>query len=272
MDANSRDNSFGANGSPIVPDSVLVHRLLGIGCRIAHCTNQAGSHGAFIQTPKNPPKRPGDSDALLHHAHPARQDRKAVSTSRHSGIVKLPVVDKQDIRFLPFSVNGGASEPDQEHHAGRLRLPVAGDHEQRVVPVRRVPPRALPARAWRSGQFDAPTASGPFTRIAPARSGSERRAGSTALDATQRDVHTLPSRPCERPELEPGPGARRPPGPRRNSVGGHRRRARPDGPLDRRLHPLSPRSSRRRDLERQRGPCVARGSARQPLDRDRRRD
>src|SRR3954453_11245449 len=33
------------------------------------------------------------------------QDRKAVSTSREGG-VKLPVVDKQDIRFLPFSVNG----------------------------------------------------------------------------------------------------------------------------------------------------------------------
>jgi ligand-binding sensor domain-containing protein len=33
------------------------------------------------------------------------QDRNAVSTSRHGGIVKLPVVDKQDIRFLPFSVN-----------------------------------------------------------------------------------------------------------------------------------------------------------------------
>jgi signal transduction histidine kinase/CheY-like chemotaxis protein/ligand-binding sensor domain-containing protein len=33
------------------------------------------------------------------------QDRNAPSTSRPSGIVKLPVVDKQDIRFLPFSVN-----------------------------------------------------------------------------------------------------------------------------------------------------------------------
>jgi ligand-binding sensor domain-containing protein len=36
------------------------------------------------------------------------QDRNAVSTSRPSGIVKLPVVDKQDIRFLPFSANGEA--------------------------------------------------------------------------------------------------------------------------------------------------------------------
>ena len=36
------------------------------------------------------------------------QDRNAASTSRHSGIVKLPVVEKQDLRFLPFSVNGEA--------------------------------------------------------------------------------------------------------------------------------------------------------------------
>ena len=33
------------------------------------------------------------------------QDRIAASTSRHSGIVKLPVVDKQDIRFTRVSVN-----------------------------------------------------------------------------------------------------------------------------------------------------------------------
>src|ERR1044072_4446176 len=38
------------------------------------------------------------------------QDRKAVSTSRHSGIVKLPIIDKQDIRFLPFSANGEAPQ------------------------------------------------------------------------------------------------------------------------------------------------------------------
>ena len=33
------------------------------------------------------------------------QDRDAASTSRRSGIVKLPVIDKQDIRFTRVSVN-----------------------------------------------------------------------------------------------------------------------------------------------------------------------
>src|SRR4051812_24269733 len=32
-------------------------------------------------------------------------DRNRASASRPSGIVKLPVVNKQDFRFLPFSVN-----------------------------------------------------------------------------------------------------------------------------------------------------------------------
>src|SRR5690349_9712029 len=36
------------------------------------------------------------------------QDRNATSAYRPPGIVKLPVVDKQDIRFLPFSANGEA--------------------------------------------------------------------------------------------------------------------------------------------------------------------
>src|SRR4030095_11759873 len=34
--------------------------------------------------------------------------RNATSASSPSGIVKLPVVEKQDIRFLPFSANGEA--------------------------------------------------------------------------------------------------------------------------------------------------------------------
>src|SRR4051812_40296555 len=33
------------------------------------------------------------------------QDRNRASASRPSGVVKLPVVNKQDFRFLPFSVN-----------------------------------------------------------------------------------------------------------------------------------------------------------------------
>src|SRR5947208_11708996 len=36
------------------------------------------------------------------------QGHNAASAAHHTGIVKLPVVDKQDIRFLPFSVNGEA--------------------------------------------------------------------------------------------------------------------------------------------------------------------
>src|SRR3954451_8621026 len=36
------------------------------------------------------------------------QDRNATSASPPSGIVKLPRVEKQDIRFLPFSANGEA--------------------------------------------------------------------------------------------------------------------------------------------------------------------
>ena len=34
------------------------------------------------------------------------QDRNAGSTSRHRGLVKLPVVDKQDIRFTQLSIHG----------------------------------------------------------------------------------------------------------------------------------------------------------------------
>ena len=34
------------------------------------------------------------------------QDRIAASTSLHRGIVKLPVVDKQDIRFTQLSIHG----------------------------------------------------------------------------------------------------------------------------------------------------------------------
>ena len=36
------------------------------------------------------------------------QDRKGAATSVRSGIVKLPIVEKQDLRFLPFSLNGEA--------------------------------------------------------------------------------------------------------------------------------------------------------------------
>src|SRR5947209_6645804 len=36
------------------------------------------------------------------------QGGNAASAARHTSIVKLPVTDKQDIRFLPFSVNGEA--------------------------------------------------------------------------------------------------------------------------------------------------------------------
>ena len=35
-------------------------------------------------------------------------DRKGASTSVQSGLVKLPIVEKQDLRFLPFSLNGEA--------------------------------------------------------------------------------------------------------------------------------------------------------------------
>src|SRR6187200_2441320 len=38
------------------------------------------------------------------------QESTAASASRPSGIVKLPIVEKQDIRFLPFSANGEAPQ------------------------------------------------------------------------------------------------------------------------------------------------------------------
>ena len=64
-------------------------------------------HGAFSQTPKNPSPRPRGSMMLfcVTASGAGAQDRIADSTSRHSGIVKLPVVDKQDIRFTRVSVN-----------------------------------------------------------------------------------------------------------------------------------------------------------------------
>ena len=89
------------------PDLVDARVLLGKSGRRARTQKSVGGPDGAFQIPTNPPNRPGDADALLRHGFRRRRTGpQGVSTSLHPGLVRLPVVDKQDIRFTQLSAGG----------------------------------------------------------------------------------------------------------------------------------------------------------------------
>ena len=82
--------------------------IAGSGCCIAPLLDPARLHGSFSEPPKNPSL---GSWALMLFCITASgagaQDHKPVSTARDNGIVRLPVIDQQDIRFKRLSTAEG---------------------------------------------------------------------------------------------------------------------------------------------------------------------
>ena len=139
------------------------------------------------------------------------QDRRPASPSDQNALVRLPVVDEHDIRFLPFSVDDaprsrirGITQDDYGFlwlgtNSGLYRYDGYRLEHYRHEPGD--PASLTDDRVWTVYK----------DRTGALWIGTE--GGLDRLDATRDDVHTLPSRSCGRPELEPGPGAGRLPGP-----------------------------------------------------------
>ena len=168
------------------------------------------------------------------------QDRNAASTSRHGGIVKLPVVDKQDIRFTQrFRQRRIASEPDS---GASRRTTTASCGSARTTGLYRYDGYSL--KTYRHDPGDPNSLSDDcdpelFTKIGLAFSGSARTLeGSTAWTRLQDTFTHYRHDPADERSLSD------------NAVGciyqdrggalwvGTARRARPPGPGDRNFHPL----------------------------------
>ena len=117
------------------------------------------------------------------------QDRKGAATSVRSGIVKLPIVEKQDIRFLPFSLNGEAPRSrilkfTQDDHGFLWLATTTGLYRYDGYSLKHYlhepdDPASLSADRV-----------GPSTKIAVVRSGSERTRGSTVRTRPGTRSHT----------------------------------------------------------------------------------
>ena len=170
------------------------------------------------------------------------QDRNATSASRPSGIVKLPIVEKQDIRFLPFSANGEAPRSrvlkfTQDGHGFLWLATTTGLYRYDGYSLKHYlhepdDPASLSADRVRTVYKD---------RGGTVWIGTNE--GLDRADATGNTFTHYRHDPADERSLSAESGVCHSPGSRWNPVGRHGRRARQDGPRGERLHPLPPRSS-----------------------------
>ena len=117
------------------------------------------------------------------------QDRNAVSTSRDSGIVRLPVIDRARHPVqAPLHCGGAVSDQGVLDGAGRSGLHLVW-HAVRAKPVRWLQVQVVQARSRAPGQPERSLHSRRCSRTAPARFGSE--AISSWTDSTQTPRHLL---------------------------------------------------------------------------------